>query len=31
MNNIEKFITQGVEMGMITKETGIEKAINLYK
>lgn len=29
--DIEKFITQGVEMGMITKESGIEKAISLYK
>lgn len=29
--DIEKFVTQGVEMGMITKESGIEKAISLYK
>ena len=29
--DIEKFITQGIEIGMITHEQGIEKAIKLYK
>jgi len=29
--DIEKFITQGIEMGMITHEKGICKAIELYK
>lgn len=29
--DIEKFITQGIEMGMITKEGGVDKAISLYK
>lgn len=29
--DIEKFITQGIEMGMITHESGIQKAINMYK
>lgn len=29
--DIEKFVTQGIEMGMITQESGIAKAIMLYK
>jgi len=29
--DIEKFVTQGIQMGMITHERGIEKAIKLYK
>lgn len=29
--DIEKFITQGIEMGMITHEKGILKALELYK
>lgn len=31
IGDIEKFITQGVEMGMITAISGVEKAIKLYK
>lgn len=29
--DIEKFVTQGIEMGMITHESGVQKAINMYK